>query len=223
MKINYKIKEIVPKVFLVTIDNPYDLAMTFCRIQEFYESPLKQIKGKDFKKAEFQRLYSMKYGEGVFTYPIDWAGFNVPCTAIWECYNLSSIETDYDLYDNVFLDIWDDIESKMLDEKNYYVIGSEPGEDLTIDHELCHAFYFLNKDYKKEVDKITATIPKDTLDYLKNELREKGYCDKVMKDEIQAYLTTDCETIANSKSLKKLKKQITQYKENFNKYKNTHE
>ena len=224
MKIKYKIKEIQPKIFLVTIDNPYDLAMTFCRVQEFYESPFKEIKGKTFKKALFQRLYSLKYGDGVFTYPHDWIGFNVPCTVIWDCYNASDNYDDFDLYDDTFIDIWDEIESSILNEglyadEKFYVIGTGSNNKETIDHELCHAFYFLNKDYKKQADEITATIPKDMFDFLKNQLLDRGYCSKVVRDEIQAYLTTDVKTIANSKILNKLKKQIKQYKELFNKYK----
>jgi hypothetical protein len=214
MNIKYELNEIHPKVFLVMIDDPYDLAMTFCRVQEYYESPFKQIKGKSFNKAEFQRMYANKFGEGLFTYPVDWAGFNVPCTAIWGCYNLSSNETDYDLYDDLFLEIWDDIEYEygILDDKNYYVIGSQPDHTETIDHEICHAFYFLNKEYKKKADAITATIPNEIFDYLKNQLIDLGYCGKVMKDEIQAYLSTDAATIANTKVLKKLKTQINKYK-----------
>ena len=39
MNIDYKITEVKPNVFAVIIPNQYDRAMTFCRVQEFYESP----------------------------------------------------------------------------------------------------------------------------------------------------------------------------------------
>jgi len=49
MNIKYKLKEIYKGIFLVTIQDEYDLAMTFCRLQEYYESPFKQIRGKTFE------------------------------------------------------------------------------------------------------------------------------------------------------------------------------
>ena len=40
-----KIKEIYhPNLFLYTFPNQYELASTFIRLQEFYESPYKQIR-----------------------------------------------------------------------------------------------------------------------------------------------------------------------------------
>jgi len=38
MKIKYKINEVKPKVFAVVIEDRYDRAMTFLRVQEFYEN-----------------------------------------------------------------------------------------------------------------------------------------------------------------------------------------
>jgi len=47
--INYKIEKVKPKIFAVIIEDSYDRAMTFLRIQEFYESPNPAFRGnKDF-------------------------------------------------------------------------------------------------------------------------------------------------------------------------------
>ncbi len=44
----YQIKEVKPNIFAVIIPNGFDRAMTFCRVQEFYESPNKKFRDKDF-------------------------------------------------------------------------------------------------------------------------------------------------------------------------------
>lgn len=106
MNIKYKLKEIYPKVFLVTMDNSYDLAMTFCRVQEFYESPYKEIRGKYFTMAEFQRLYTMRRGSDCFTYPSDWAGFNIPSQILLDCYGYFSNFQDLNQYDEVMQEIY---------------------------------------------------------------------------------------------------------------------
>jgi len=197
-KIKYKIKEIHPKVFLVTIDNSYDLTMTFCRVQEFYESPYKEIRGKIFNMIEFQRLYTNKRNENFFSYPIDWAGFNIPSNVIEDFFDkfyAKFNEYDYNIYDKTFEDIHLEIENKIKQGDKYYIIGSEPNNKDTIDHELSHAFYYLYPDYKKQADKIISKIPDKSFNKIKNTLHDLGYNSKVIKDEVQAYLANDYDTI----------------------------
>jgi uncharacterized protein Usg len=211
MKVKYKLKEIHPKVFLVTIDNSYDLAMTFCRVQEFYESPYKEIRGKVFNIIEFQRLYSIKRNENFFSYPIDWSGFNIPSNVIedfFDKFNFNFDKHDYNLYDKTFEDIIFKIANTLKDEDDYYIIASEPDNKDTINHELSHAFYYLYPEYKKEADKIINKIPEPIYNKLKNTLFDLGYNSKVVKDEIQAYLANDYDTITQDINLNKKNKII---------------
>jgi uncharacterized protein Usg len=217
MKIDYNLEEIHPKVFLVTIDNSYDLAMTFCRVQEFYESSFKEIKGKFFNMTEFQRMYSMKYGDGAFTYPHDWVGFNVPGYIIDKCYkNYDCRDTNYTLYDEFFIDIWAEIKT----DGRYYLIGSEPDVKNTIDHEVAHAFYYLYPKYKKTSNDITSKISEKSKNKIKNWLLSVGYNDRVFKDELQAYLTADLNKIIEickpSKREEKNLEKISQKLKNLN-------
>jgi hypothetical protein len=195
MKVKYTLNQIHPKIFLVGIENSYDLAMTFCRVQEFYESPYKEIKGKPFTITELQRIYSMRREDGCFTYPIDWAGYNVPSKAINNLYQSHLVITDLNEYDEVFEDIVFHIENRLGSDKKYYVIGSDPLSKVTIEHEVAHAFYYLHPSYKKAVDKITDKIPSSLCNKIKNHLLELGYNEKVIKDEIQAYLSADPEQL----------------------------
>jgi hypothetical protein len=196
MNVKYKYKEIYKRIFLVTIDDPYDLAMTFCRVQEFYESALPQIKGKKFSMTKFQRLYAKKYGDGVFTYPRDWAGFNVPSKAIWDLYNYYN-DLDINYYDKLITDIDDYIQDKLEPEEEYYLIGAASNDKETIRHEVTHGFYYLNKDYRNKVNFLIKKINKKLFSKIKNFLNSVGYCNSVILDEINAYFSTDSEFITD--------------------------
>jgi hypothetical protein len=207
MKIKYELKEIEPKVWLVTMDNSYDLAMTFCRVQEFYESAFKEIKGKYFNMTEFQRMYSIKYGDGVFTYPHDWAGFNIPSHIIDKCYNYHDSFKDINQYDDVIQEINNII--TLEDDLKYYLIGAETKAHATINHEVAHAFYYLYPKYRKAANELTDKISEKSKNKIKNWLTAIGYNDKVFKDELQAYLTADLDKVIECcESSKKETKQI---------------
>ena len=222
MKIKYDLKQIYPKVWLVTMDNSYDLAMTFCRIQEFYESPYKEIRGKIFTITEFQRIYTMRRGSDSFTYPADWAGFNVPSNIIFDLYYEHNI-LDLNEYDAIFNKILDKINTvASSDENKYYLIGSQKGNQTTIDHEVAHAFYYLYPAYKKEANKIIKQLPKRLEKKITDWLLEIGYNKEVFKDEIQAYLSADNlshDINSTDKENKKIKKISNDLKKLVEKYK----
>lgn len=49
----FTISEVKPKIFLFESDNSYDLAMTFLRYQETYESPNPKFRNKSFTIIDF--------------------------------------------------------------------------------------------------------------------------------------------------------------------------
>ena len=186
LSINYKIEKVKPKIFAVIIEDSYDRAMTFLRIQEFYESPNPAFRGnKDFSFSEYMKWYTKEYGKG-FTYGSDWSGFNVPLETAYTCYDtLTDRYTDYD-------DVMETIIHKLYelngDDTDGYIIGVGNTKDDTFQHEVCHGLYTTNKEYKALVDEITETI--EWQDYLKFEgnLLDMGYTANMIPDEIQAYL-----------------------------------
>jgi hypothetical protein len=208
MNIKYKLKEIYKGIFLVTIQDEYDLAMTFCRLQEFYESPFKQIRGKTFEMDEFQRLYAKKFGDGVFTYPADWAGFNVPGDIMDEFMSVTFPDwgNNYDfVIDDIHWNITEEYES-YNETRPYYVIGAGPKDKDTINHEICHALYYLDADYKFRVNYVINQLDSKLLNYFKSELLDKGYSKAVLIDEVNAYLCFDCAYLLTSKKLNKHEK-----------------
>ena len=221
--IDYKIEEVRPNVFAVIVKDHYHRAMLFCRVQEYYESPNPQFRGKNFNIWDYIEWYSREHGD-VFTYTHDWGGFNIPLKTAWDCYEkLKGYETPYDVAMDTIIRT---IESRTFNEKkntrnwNAYIIGAPTTEDETFEHEVCHGLYATNKEYKALVDEITETI--EWQDYLKFEgnLLDMGYTASVIPDEIQAYLSTNYEYTKFSKgvSKKKCKEFHKQYKKVFEQY-----
>ena len=224
MKIDYKIEEVRPNVFAVIVKDHYHRAMLFCRVQEFYESPNPQFRGKNFSIWDYIEWYSREHRD-VFTYTFDWGGFNIPLKTAWDCYDkLREYESPYD---EVMDKIVGTIEMVMFNKKNTrnwngYIIGADSTDSDTFEHEICHGLYATNKEYKLLVDEVTETI--STKDYLtfKNNLIKMGYTNGVIDDEIQAYLSTNYEYTKFSKGVtKKVCKQLhKQYKAIFQRYEN---
>jgi hypothetical protein len=208
LKIKYTIKQINPNIFVIIVPDSYTRAMLFLRIQEFYESKNKKFRSKKFSFWEYMAWYS-SINKNKFTYPYDWGGFNVPLKVAMECQKINKIETPYDKQINKII--------KEISKKNIklgYIIGVESTKSRTFLHEISHALYYTNKQYKKEMNKITKSLNKKLFMKLKNKLKKMGYCNKVILDELQAYLSTDDTLVKN----KIISKKIKLYKEVFKKY-----
>lgn len=208
MKLKYKIKEVKPNIFAVIVKDNYDRAMLFCRGQEYYESPNKKFRGKHFSIWDYMKWYSEEYGRG-FSYGSDWGGFNIPFETLWECYeglsNLPEWETPYDGY---MWEILVQIDNIRDTNKRAYIIGADSLDSDTFTHEVCHGLWYTNAAYKKETKFIVNAIDPAHYDIFKTNLLEMGYTDKVIDDEIQAYLTTnwDYDKFGKGVDLEKRKK-----------------
>jgi hypothetical protein len=179
MKIDYKIEEVKPGVFAVVVPDTYDRCMLFLRVAEYYESPNIKFKNTNFNIWEFIKQYQ----GGSFSYTRDWDGFNVPLKVARECMSHElPWSTPYDLH-----------MAKILTHINYklkdgYIIGVDSLYSDTMKHEICHALYYLNEDYRDKVKKLISDI--DPMDYftMRENLISIGYSQEVITDEIQAYL-----------------------------------
>lgn len=184
--IKYTIEEVKPKIFAVIIEDSYDRAMTFLRIQEFYESPNPAFRGnKDFSFSEYMKWYTKEYGKG-FTYGIDWNGFNVPLEIAYTCYD--TLTDRYTDYDDVMESITHQIYELNSDNVDGYIIAAESTKGDTFQHEVCHGLYYTDSNYKAIADAVTALIHEENYNIFEKNLLEMGYTESVIKDEIQAYL-----------------------------------
>jgi hypothetical protein len=201
----------MPHVYSLLFDTQYELCMSFVRIQEFYESP--KFRGKYFTLEQYIDYWSKEFGNGAFTYPAVWNGFNVPGKIIsnWETLFLNM--EDDDTFRNRELKLFDAIDKLMRKEglktdkfQDYmdkiYIIGVHKQSDYvkTLSHEIAHAMYFLHPRYRKLCNSLLKNLDRKTYGAGKEWLLKKGYCKKMIDDELQAYFSTS-ESYFNGKDV----------------------
>jgi hypothetical protein len=201
--IKYKIKQIMPGIFVVEFTDKYDLAMTFLRYQEFYESPNKKFKGNQFTLVDYIEWYSKENGN-VFTYPNDWCGFNIPSRIIYEVQSNSTgqgLLLDRNKYDELMVEISNDciLENKItLARRSFYLIGILKGDINTMKHEIAHALYNTRSFYANTMNELYWKLPKKCKKHLEINFKQMGYHKSVWEDEAQAYLSTGNEYLGQS-------------------------
>jgi len=204
-------------IHVLLFKNKYDMGMSFVRIQEFYESP--KFSNKIFDLEDFIDWYTLKYSEmRGFSYPFDWGGYNLPGKVIdkWLC-NIGRaivpIESKTKLtnkqFDNLCFETTRDRAKELLRTREYailqpyldnreslrskYLIGISmdiSGIRETIRHELCHAEFNVNREYKNKAIRVVREMPEEERSILIKWLGAKGYHSRVFIDEIQAYMST---------------------------------
>jgi hypothetical protein len=181
----YETVKITEQIVAVVVKNNYDRAMLFCRAQEFYESPCGRFRGKKFSIWDYQKWYSDNGGHGCFSYTKDFEGFNFPMVVAKVCYELNERETPYD---KIMSDI---VDNYFVNGVKKYLIGVSSLNGTTFWHEMCHALYYTDMEYRNSMDEVTDGISKKNTTRLKKNLKDMGYCGRVFKDEVQAYMSTE--------------------------------
>ncbi len=77
--------------------------------------------------------------------------------------------------------------------KNYdYVIAvSESTARTAIPHEMCHARFYLDEEYKDRMINMFNSFTEKKKEHIFKMLKRMGYCDNVLIDEWQAYYNTE--------------------------------
>lgn len=213
------VKEVLPNIHCVIVDDDYDRAMLFCRYQEFYESPSKKFRGKYFTWMEYMRYYKNNREVKTFTYPYDWSGYNIPSHIVEGALDTFYKETEYD---KIMNDIYYHCENYPLrfekPRTDWYLIGASSKNLRTMNHEIAHGLYYTNKEYKKSVDNLIKEIKPSHYSKLKKALLKIGYANdkKIIDDEIQAFMSTGLYNGLDTKELKVYEKAFIN---NFKKYK----
>ena len=208
--------EVRPGVYHVTSDSAFDLAMTFLRPQEFYESDNSKIRGKQFNMIEYIRWYTKRSSCSSFNYAGDWGGFNVPSTAVIGSVYAVLHKEDCNIYDKAMYDLCEEIGKKS---PVFYLIGTmnknsevhrliDHMNNGVLDHELAHAFYYINQDYKKACDELIASMSDVTKKRIYKELKNLGYATQVWEDELQAYMVAGIEGLNGLIRVMKITKEL---------------
>ena len=164
-------------------DTQAELGLSMCRIQEFYESSNPELKGKGFSWHKFIKEHVDD--EGKMSYFQDWSGFNFPVDAVWRFNQLKLADLS-------------PAEQRIIHFVEYhpvkYIIGNVVGDTETAQHELVHAYYHMNPEYRAKVtsligDHITNSIP--LYQQFVNVFVLCGYSEDVYYDEINAFISCD--------------------------------
>lgn len=172
-------------IFHIIFDSQFDITTTLMRIQEFYESSADNIRDKYFTLEKLIHEYTMKNGK--FDYFTKWSGFNFPKLNIvnW----LKVFNADISEKERKFIDFLSD--NIVIDnDTDYYIIATYRDEDIS--HEIAHALYYLDNEYKESMDELISNIDTTIYEAAYNILSLDSYCDNVIHDEIQAYFSTTC-------------------------------
>lgn len=209
MKIETEI--VLPGVYALTFETQYELCMSFVRIQEFYESP--KFRGKYFTLERFIDYWATEFGNGSFDYPAKWHGFNLPNNVIdkWRkkfngiedgggiSLQLQSDTLTYGIRsrERELLSVINEIRNtEEYFTKKYYVVGlhaelSKSYREEVIAHECAHALYYLYPAYKRAADKLLKETSQSKKDRASKNLLKIGYGNAILKDEMQAYFSTE--------------------------------
>lgn len=195
----WSLHRLEPNVFAVVVPDDYDRSLLFLRVQEYSDSPNPRFRGKNFDMLEYIKWYSsgespVKTGypgegsDGMFTYPVDWAGFNVSYKTAIRCYKTLPVRL-MTKYDHEFVKILREIATRLgsLD-ACAYIIGVDSLESYTAQHEHNHARYYTDKTYRARVNSALRKIPPTVYRKLRQNLLDIGYAEHVIRDEIHAYL-----------------------------------
>ena len=213
-------KQTKPGVFAVKVEDEYHRAMLFLRCQEHYESNLEGIRGSHFDIFEYMDKYRKWKGEFTFTYTQDWAGFNVPDYIVETCtkHVLDARNGVFPTpYDYVMASIIESVKMQIKGNKRWYLLGVDSFESQTMDHEVAHGLYYVSPKYKKVTSNMVHSLPPGIYSGMKELLLHMGYCDEVISDEIQAFLSTGItgkmsEISGISKYAKEFKKHFDNFK-----------
>lgn len=212
--IQYDLIEVYQNLFIVDIIDDYDLGMVFLRTQEYQESPYENINHSSFSIWELIKTYTLSSSKLTFDY-MKWGGFNISKTVIESC-SATIPEGDRNIYDVTMSNIYNEIQGTLTDKsEQWYIMGVKKFDTMTLKHEICHGFYTLDSTYKASADNIIQTIPPKLYDKMEKVLVSEMYGLNVINDEIQAYLSTDPESLNNMKLNNSQKAKYVEIKRKF--------
>lgn len=191
--VDWELYEVIPRVYAVKVTDSYQRGMLFLRYQEYYESPYNRFRGKNFDIFVFMDYYRKARGVKAFLYPRDWSGYNIPSNYLTKCYVNLKGGTPYDEeMGQIIVKVMEDLKAKFSREKTpkFYLIGVDKIEGGIMDHEISHAFFYLNSKYRKAVTDLVKKMSKKKYEGMRKIILELGYREDVIVDEIQAFMST---------------------------------
>lgn len=172
----------------VIFDTQYEMNNTLLRVQEYYESP--KFRQEVFTLGQYRADYIDRKGN--FDYYETVAGMN---------FSIDSFEPFLKgLFDPLSAEEYDIINRIARGTTCEYVIATYlECEASTIEHEICHALYGTNDEYKEAMDAVMARYDTSKIERW---LRKNEYSKDVIMDEVHAYVVCDSTYLKEDHNLK---------------------
>lgn len=180
------LEEMVDGIIRINFDDSEVMCSTFLRFQEYYESP--EFANKIFSLDEFKEWYR---DGGEFTYCTDWSGFNIPSWVLTPF--LEGKFNPLSHQEQWFLRLfrWRRSEGKL---KDFYIIGTHGDGSESLKHETAHGLFYVNPDYKSEVQEVLKELKSDTRKAIEEYL-VVDYHENSLEDEVHAYTLEELATL----------------------------
>jgi hypothetical protein len=188
-----------------------EAATAVVRMQEYYESPFDQIRGKIFTLGYLKYLYanssnSLYNYAGGATHKTPYGGFNLPRSAL-QPFIMGMFEPLTPAEQDI-------VELVKLIQNDFYIIVVAENFDA-VDHEISHAIWGTCPEYKKQACKILRRY-QDFVGEACNQLIDMGYPNDplILLDEIVAYTGADSGKLGNTppRLIKHLRTLFLEYK-----------
>mmetsp|Transcript_68824 Transcript_68824/g.113916 ORF Transcript_68824/g.113916 Transcript_68824/m.113916 type:complete len:452 (-) Transcript_68824:72-1427(-) len=170
-------------IFLVEFTHQLVMASTMLRLQEHYECPNAELRGRCFSLNEYKSWEREHNPQQGFTYYATWPGFNVPGSVVREALQEGDLLPREQALKQLL--------GEALSLPNFYLVGTLRGDTSTLYHEVCHAMFEVNTAYRSDVDSELATIQGKLMRSMKAHLVSDHYADveRILQDEVHAYLS----------------------------------
>lgn len=180
------ITEISENVLLLRFPSQYELCSTMLRPQEFRESCYPVVRYRYFPLELYMDLYAADHGNQ-FTYFTDWNGFNLSDRDLRDFYIIFGERlSEKERWLRAALDPY-------WGREKFYLIASH-GDALNdpelINHELCHAWFYLIPMFRAALTVTLAGITPEEWSLIRHDLGAMGYGDNVFEEEAACYLGT---------------------------------
>ena len=199
-------------IWHVESDDRWELAMTFLRMQEYYESPDLRFRGKIFSLESYMDWYVREFSKqnktyGAFTYALDWAGFNVPCSVVRMVYE------SFPEHSTKETRLFKELRAQdAFSEERFYLIGNRRGAKSFFDHEYRHAIFALNNEY---ANAMREAITQFAVPGLRKWILAH-YAPTVLDDEIQAFALTGWpDEVAVTGEMRKLRRTLKRIEKKY--------
>jgi len=168
-----------PHIYHLEFGTSFKLAIHFLRYQEFRESRV--FKGKFFNLLDYLEWHTSK--DGVFSHPHNSNGYCISSDVLVRFLGDAIPDPNrYDRYMSELIRFAIDREGG----QPFYFVGTLESDPSAIRHQLAHAFFGLNPQYRQEVVESIGRLPDDVYQIVKNHILEMEEIVEDVNDEANA-------------------------------------